>query len=217
MNTISEMFAWLFDPANTTDILHRAGQHLGVSALAVVIAAVIAWPLGIAVGHRRRGQAAVAGFAGVMRSIPSLGVITLVALLVGIGLVAPIVALVILAIPSLLAGAYAGVAGVDEETVSAARAVGMRESQVISQVEIPLAAPVIMGGLRSAVMQVVSTTTLAAYTADVGLGRFLFAGLKTNDYALTLAAAVLVIVLAVLVDAVLATGNKILTRSVVHV
>lgn len=220
MNTLTQMWAFLTDPASwsgSSGITVRLVEHLGVTALAVALAFLIAFPIGVAVGHTGRGSGAVAGLAGMMRSIPSLGIITLCALLIGIGLLAPLIALVVLAVPSLLGGTYAGIAAVDKQTVDAARAVGMSEWQIIGRVELPLAGPVIIGGLRSAVLQVVSTTTLAAYTADIGLGRILFTGLKTNDYALTLSAAVLVIALAVILELVLVWGNKRSARFVGHV
>lgn len=217
MNTLTEVGRWLTDPENWTGaggIGDRLVEHLGVSAMAVAIAFLIAFPVGVIVGHSRRGAGVVAGSVGAMRAIPSIGIITLFGLLIGIGLVAPVIALVLLAIPSLLAGTYAGIEAVDPATVDAARAVGMTERQIVTKVELPLAAPVIIGGLRSAVLQVVSTTTLAAYTADVGLGRILFTGLKSNNYVLTLSAAILVIALAVLIELILAWGNKRAARSV---
>ncbi|AIT60642.1 ABC transporter permease [Corynebacterium doosanense] len=217
MNTLTEVGRWLTDPENWTGgggIGDRLVEHLGVSAMAVAIAFLLAFPVGVIVGHSRRGAGVVAGSVGAMRAIPSIGIITLFGLLIGIGLVAPVIALVLLAIPSLLAGTYAGIEAVDPATVDAARAVGMTERQIVTKVELPLAAPVIIGGLRSAVLQVVSTTTLAAYTADVGLGRILFTGLKSNNYVLTLSAAILVIALAVLIELILAWGNKRAARSV---
>lgn len=143
----------------------------------------------------------VTALAGAARAVPTLGLLTLLGLALGIGLLAPGIALVVLAIPPLLAGAYAGVASVDANTVKAARAMGMTESQIIFRVELPLAAPVVIGGVRSAVMQVIATATLAAYTADAGLGRYIFAGLKTRDYGEMIGGALLVIVLALLVEA----------------
>lgn len=143
----------------------------------------------------------VTALAGAARAVPTLGLLTLLGLALGIGLLAPGIALVVLAIPPLLAGAYAGVASVDANTVKAARAMGMTESQIIFRVELPLAAPVVIGGVRSAVMQVIATATLAAYTADAGLGRYIFAGLKTRDYGEMIGGALLVIALALLVEA----------------
>lgn len=211
MNTLTAVGVWLTDPANWAGaggIGDRLLEHLAVTAGAVALAFALAFPVGVLVGHTRRGSSVIAGAVGAVRAIPSIGIITLFGLLIGIGLVAPVIALVVLAVPSLLAGSYAGIAAVDPETVDAARAVGMTEGQIIRKVELPLAAPVIIGGLRSAVLQVVSTTTLAAYTADVGLGRILFTGLKSNNYVLTLSAALLVIALALILELILGWGNK---------
>ena len=122
----------------------------------------------------------------------------LVALFMGLGLTAPMVALVILAVPSILAGAYSGVESVDPPVVDAATAQGMSTWQVLWRVEIPLGLPIIIGGLRLAVLQVVATATLAAYVGSGGLGAPLFLGLRTYDYPLLLAASLVVIVLAIL-------------------
>ena len=211
MNLFAEALSWLSDPANwqgAGGIPARIGQHLWVSAAAVAIAAVIAVPAGVLIGHTRRGSGAVGALTGAARALPTLGVLTLCGLWLGIGVGAPLVALIVLATPSLLAGAYAGVGGVPAETVSAARAIGMRPAQLVWQVELPLALPVIVGGVRQAVLQVVATATLAAYTADIGLGRYLFTGLKTRDYGQMLAAALLVILLAVVLEILLAAAQR---------
>lgn len=128
--------------------------------------------------------------------------VTIFALIFGIGLVAPLIALVLLAIPSVLAGAYAGVEAIDKRTVDAARAMGMSEWQILTKVEIPLGLPLLLGGLRSATLQVVATATLAAYVGAGGLGRFLFLGLKTQDYPQMLASALLVVALALIMEGV---------------
>jgi osmoprotectant transport system permease protein len=138
--------------------------------------------------------------------------LTIVGLWIGIGITAPLVALVVLAIPSLLAGAYAGMQAVDPSIPEGAKAIGMSPLQVVFRVEIPLASPTIVGGIRAATLQVVATATLAAYTSDVGLGRFLFAGLKTRDYPMMLAAALLVVAVTVLLEVVLATIQRAVTR-----
>jgi osmoprotectant transport system permease protein len=106
----------------------------------------------------------------------------------------------VLAIPPILAGAYSGFEAVNRDTIDAARAVGMTELQIVGQVEVPLGLPLLIGGLRSATLQVVATATLAAYVADFGLGRFLFRGLKTNDYAQMLGGSILVILLALVLE-----------------
>jgi osmoprotectant transport system permease protein len=113
---------------------------------------------------------------------------------------APYVALTVLAIPPILAGAYTGFQAIDRTTIDAARAVGMSEGQIVRLVEMPLGLPLLIGGLRSATLQIVATATLAAYVADFGLGRFLFTGLKTRDYGEMLGGSILVILLALALE-----------------
>lgn len=202
MNYFAEAFAWILDPARfggPSGIGARMTEHVVYSLVAVTIAALGAVPLGYLVGHTGRGRGFVVASSGAARALPTLGVLTLAGLLLGIGLVAPMIALVLLAFPSVLAGAYAGVEAIDRQTVDAARAIGHSEWQILTQVEIPLGLP-LLGGLRSAVLQVVATATLAAYVGAGGLGRFLFLGLKTQDYAQMLAASLLVMLIAVAFD-----------------
>lgn len=215
MNLIAEAFSWLADAAHwqgAGGIPVRIGQHVVLSLAAVALAAVVAVPAGVLIGHSRRGAGAIGGITGAARALPTLGVLTICGLWLGIGIGAPLVALVVLAVPSLLAGAYSGVQSVAVETTSAAKAIGMHAGQVVWRVELPLAMPVLVGGVRAAVLQVVATATLAAYTADVGIGRYLFAGLKTRDYAQMLAGAILVIVLALVLELVLAAIQRIASR-----
>jgi osmoprotectant transport system permease protein len=215
MSLWNEALAWLLDPASWTgagSIPQRFAQHIAITLGVLAIAAVIALPIGVLIGHRRRGGGAVVVLAGAARAIPTLGLLTLLGLGIGIGLGAPVVALVILAIPPLLTGAYSGIGSTDPATVDAARAVGLSEWQIVRGVELPLAAPIIVGGLRSATLQVVATATLAAYTADAGLGRFIFAGLKTRDYGELIGGSVLVIALALVLDGCFALTLRILNR-----
>lgn len=205
MNHLTDALAWLADPANLAGpagIWARTGEHLGYTFVAAAIAALIGIPLGLAVGHTGRARFLVVATTGAARALPAIGVLTLVALIVSIGLTAPLVALVLLAVPSILAGAYSGVEAIEPAVVDAARAVGLSEWQVLTRVEIPLGLPQLIGGIRSAVLQVLATATLAAYVGGGGLGRFLFLGLKTQDYAQMLAAAILVVVLAVVLEVV---------------
>ncbi len=215
MNLFAEALTWLADPTRWTGpagIPTRLLEHVAISALAVLVAAVLALPAGVLVGHTRKGSGLVGAMTGAARAIPTLGLLTLFGLALGIGLEAPVLALVVLAIPSLLAGAYAGVQAIDPVTSGAAKAIGMSPAQVILRVELPLASPTIVGGLRVATLQVVATATLAAYTADVGLGRYLFAGLKSRDYPQMLAGAILVAALALLIELVLGACQRLATR-----
>lgn len=207
MNLLVDALAWISDPQNwqgSSGIPVRLTQHLAITAVTVLCASLIAIPAGLLIGHTRKGSGLIGGVTGAARAIPTLGVLTLVGLVVGIGAVAPVIALVVLAIPSLLAGAYAGVQAVNRELPQAAKAIGMSSSQVLLRVELPLALPIIIGGFRAAVLQVIATATLAAYVADLGLGRYLFAGLKSRDYAEMLGGSLLVALLALTAELLLA-------------
>lgn len=197
---------WATDPAHwsgPTGIGVRLLEHLWYSLLGVGIAALIAVPIGLLVGHTRRGRGLAVAAAGAARALPTLGLVTLFGLLLGIGLLAPLVAFVVLAIPSLLAGAYSACEAVDPRTVDAARAQGMTELQILTRVELPLGMPLLITGLRSATLQVIATAMLAAYVGNGGLGRFIFLGLKTQDYPQMLGGSLLVIALAIAVEALL--------------
>ncbi|MCX6399916.1 MAG: ABC transporter permease subunit [Propionibacteriales bacterium] len=203
MSLFGDAFGWIFDGAHwggPGGIDTRLLQHLWVTFAAIGIAAVVAIPLGILIGHTGRGRLVVVALAGAVRAVPTLGLLTLLGLWLGIGVEAPLLALVALGFPSLLAGAYAGIESADAGAVDAARAIGMSEWQLITRVEIPLGADVLIGGIRAATLQIVATATLAAYISDTGLGRYLFAGLKTRDYPQMLAGALLVAGLALLLD-----------------
>ncbi|MBS3180469.1 MULTISPECIES: ABC transporter permease [unclassified Pseudoclavibacter] len=203
----NEMLSYFLDPANwvgSASIPARVGEHLWYSLLAVALAAVIAFPLGLVIGHTGKGTTFIVATANVLRALPSLGLMTLLVLLMGLGLFPPVIALVILAVPPLLAGVYSGVANVSRATVDAARAMGMTEWQIVWQVELPNAMPLIVAGLRSAVLQVIATATIAAYVNLGGLGRYIFDGLAVTDYGRVLVGAILVTLLALVVDGILA-------------
>ena len=206
MSIFLEALSWLTTPANWlsgSGILTRSAEHLGLTLLIVVLAALIALPLGTVIGHTGRGRWLVSA-TGAARAIPTLGVLTLAGLWLGIGLAAPTLALLVLAIPPLLSATYSGIASTPRTTVDAARAIGLTEPQILAQVEFPHAASLIAAGVRSATLQVIATTTLAAYTANYGLGRFLYTGLKTRDYAQMIGGAIVVVALALATDALLA-------------
>jgi len=212
MSVFSETVDWLTDSAHWSgddSIPLRVVQHLGYTAETVAIAAAIAVPLGLWIGHTGRFRGTAVSVTGAMRALPTLGVLTLVVLYLGIGLTPAIVSLVLLAIPPLLAGAYAGLESVDRRTVDAARAIGMDEWQILFRVEVPLALSLIVGGFRSATLQVVATATIAAYIGLGGLGRYLIDGLDLSDYPKMLSGSILVIGLALLLDGVFALLQKI--------
>lgn len=204
---LADLVAYLADGGSwvgSTGILNRLVEHVGYSALALLVGAVIAVPLGLAIGHTGRGEGIIVGLANTMRALPSLGLMTFLVLLMSSTLIPPITALVALAVPPLLAGVYAGIANVDRAVVDAARAMGMTEWQVLWRVEVPNALPLVVGGLRGATLQVVATATIAAFVNLGGLGRYIFDGLALYDYTRVLVGAVLVTALALVLDGLLA-------------
>ncbi|HEY0637007.1 MAG TPA: ABC transporter permease subunit [Pseudonocardiaceae bacterium] len=209
---IGTVFGWLTDGTNWTGgdgLLRRILEHLRYTVIAVLGAAVVAVPLGLAVGHTGRGGTVAVGVANAMRALPTLGVITLLSLTLGILKTGPVLlGLGILAVPPILAGAYAGVQSVDRAVVDAAAGVGMTSWQRLWKVEVPLAMPLLLGGLRGAVLQVVATATVAAYVGLGGLGRPLLDGLRVTDYPRVAGAAIVVAVLAVLLDLALALVQR---------
>ncbi|GEM34652.1 ABC transporter permease [Nocardia neocaledoniensis NBRC 108232] len=209
MNLFVDAWQYLSDGANwggSAGIETRLLQHLWYSFLTVALSAVVAVPVGLLIGHTRRGSALLVGFANAMRALPTLGLLTFLVLLLGLGLIPPLLALITVGIPPLLAGAYAGIANVPADVVDASRAMGMTESQILLRVEVPNAMPVTLGGLRSATLQVVATATIAAYVNLGGLGRYIFDGIGLYRYDLVLVGALLVAVLALVLDALLAAA-----------
>jgi osmoprotectant transport system permease protein len=175
---------------------------LGYTALAVLLGLVIALPLGAVIGHTGRAGILV-GMANGLRALPELGLLILLVLLMGIGLLPVTLALVVLAIPPLLAGTYAGIRNVDRSVVDAARGMGMREGRILWSVELPNALPLILGGLRAATLQVIATATIAAYVSLGGLGRFVIDGLAVRDFPQALGGTIVIAVLALVVEALL--------------
>ena len=214
MSAFSSALDWLATGAHwhgDDGFPHRIVQHLGYTALTVCIASAIALPLGLWIGHTGRFRGLAIAVTGALRALPTLGLLTLVVIWRGIGLTPPTVALVVLAIPPLLAGAYAGLEAVDRATIDAARAIGMTEWQVLGKVEIPLALPLILGGLRAAVLQVVATATIAAYIGLGGLGRYLIDGLAVRDYPQMVAGSLVIVVLALVLDGLFAVAQRALS------
>lgn len=207
MNFVQQALAYLLTADNWTGpvgLAARILEHLEYTAIAVGAAALIAVPMGLLIGHTGRGALLVVGAVNGLRALPTLGVLLLGVLLYGLGMGPPLVALMLLGVPSLLAGTYAGVANVEPSVVDAARAMGMTETRVLLRVELPNALPLMLGGLRGATLQVVATATVAAYASLGGLGRYLIDGIKERQFPLALVGALLVAALALILDGLLA-------------
>lgn len=215
MNHFLEALEWVFDGdswGGPSGLGVRVAEHLWYTVLAVSASVLIALPVGLAIGHTGKGRALAVLSTGAARALPTLGVITFAALAAGIGLTAPMIALIVLAVPSIIAGAYSGVEAVDRRVVDAARAQGLNMWQVLLTVEVPLGLRLILGGVRIATLQVIATVTLAAYVGAGGLGRPLFLGLRTYDYAMMLGVSIVVILLAIAVDTMFIAAQRMLRR-----
>src|SRR4051794_12258317 len=206
MNLIADALAWIFSPEQLAPggIPQRLAEHLFFTLLAFVIACLIAVPVGYFIGHTGKGREIAVAVSGAARALPSFGLILLLVLIIGVLQIGPAVttALVVLAIPSILAGAYAGVQAIDRHTIDAARAVGMTEWQGLTKGEIPLGLPLLLSGMRAGILQIVATATLAAYVGLGGLGLPILQGIQLRDYSQTLGGALLVVALAFVIDAV---------------
>ena len=198
---IGEIIRWLTSGASwagADGIGARLLEHIGYTLVVLVIAALVAVPVGLWIGHTGRGRWLITA-ANALRAVPTLGLLFALTLVLlprlpgdAAFLVPSVIVLVLLAIPSILSGTYAGVESVPPAARDAARGIGMTGSQALWRVEVPIALPLLISGLRAAVLQVVATATVAAYVGLGGLGRFLIDGLATQDYASTAGGALLV-------------------------
>ena len=217
-NPVQQAVTWLNDPLNWTNpggILDRLGEHIALSAGAVALACLVAWPVGLWLGHRGSGGSAIVVLSNVTLAIPVLATLTILPLTaVGFGRPAVIMALAIFAVPPLLATAYTGVREVDPQTREAAVGMGLSGGQLLRRVELPLAVPYLAAGFRTASVQVVATVTLAVFVNGGGLGTIIGAGFglgMATGGGQILAGGLLVAALALLVEGALAVAQRLLT------
>jgi osmoprotectant transport system permease protein len=207
MSAFGDALVYLNDPLNWTrrgGILDLLGQHLTVSAVAVLAAAVVALPAGVLLGRSGRGAGAIVVLSNVSRAVPTLALLTVFAVTpIGFSDAATIVALAVFAVPPMLTNTFVGFREVDRDVREAARAMGMSRGQMLRRVEFPLALPLVMTGVRTAAVQVVATATLAALVGGGGLGRIINLGFGQQDLGQIIAGAVLVAALALLTELVL--------------
>lgn len=201
MNWLAEFFT---DPANwsgPSGIPVRLLEHLQFSLAALSVAALIAIPLGLLIGHTGRGALLVVVVANIARAMPTLGLLVLIVLVLGTTTVLPVmIPLVLLAVPLILVNTFEGVRGVDRDLRDAAYGMGLRGRQVLLRVLVPVALPLILTGVRLAAIQVVATATVASYVGLGGLGRYIIDGLATKDYPSVLGGSVLVAALALIMQ-----------------
>ena len=214
MNLLADAFAWIFSPgrlAGSSPIFGAIALHLYYTFLALVIAALIAIPLGFFIGHTAKGRNIAIAISGAARAIPSFGLILLLVLVIGVTQkpLAATIAFVLLGVPSILAGAYAGLEAIDRRVIDAARAVGMTEWQILVKVEVPLGLPLLIGGLRAGALQIVATVVLAAYVDLGGLGTYIIKGIALRQFDMILGSAIVIVALALVLDALFALLQRV--------
>lgn len=214
MNFANQVLHWFLDGAHwqgDAGIPHRTFEHLAMSGASVAVAALIALPVGIAIGHFGRGGILAINISNIGRAIPSFAVLVIAVELFGIGALPAFIALVALAIPPMVTNSYIGMREVDADVREAARGMGMRERAVLLRVELPIALPLIMAGIRTSAVNVVATATLAALVAWGGLGRFIIDGYGLQDYPMLFAGAIMVAILSLIVEFSLAGVQRLTT------
>jgi osmoprotectant transport system permease protein len=216
MSLFAELGPWLADPSHWTGsdgIPTRLGEHLVLSAVATAVAVLLALPAGVYVGHARRFDFAAINVANIGRALPSLALLAFAlpvsfALGLGLGFWPTLLAMVPLGMPPILTNAVTGVREVDPDVVDAARGMGMSGGEILRQVELPIAAPLIIAGIRNAAVAIVATATLGAIVAGGGLGRYIVDGLARQEYPRLFVGAMLVALLAIATEVAFALAER---------
>ena len=203
MSLLGQVLQWFADGRHWSGdfgVPHRVTEHLLMSGGSILAAAFIALPIGIWLGHVGRGGALAINISNIGRAVPSFALLVLAVQLVGIGWLPAFVALVALAIPPMVTNSYIGMGEVDADVREAARGIGMRQRAVLFGVELPIALPFIMAGIRTSAVNVVATATLAALVGWGGLGRFIIDGFSQRDNVQIIAGALIVAILSIAVE-----------------
>lgn len=211
MGLLSDVWAWFTTAASwrgegiDPGILVRIYEHMSMSLQAAALAALLVLPIGLYVGHTRRFEFVAVSVGNLGRALPSFGILGITFAITiswpgNLGFWATFIALLLLAIPPILTNTYVGVKGVDADTIESARGMGMTEMQILRRIEIPLAASLIVAGLRLATVQVVATATLGAVAAWGGLGRYIVDGFASGNDVELVGGAILVAVLAIVTE-----------------
>ena len=213
MSILADVIRWFTSPAHWSGpdgIPTRLFEHVQLSAESVLIGAAIALPIGIVLGHYGRFGAAAINISNVGRAIPSFALLVLSFQVFGLGDAPIVISLTALAIPPMVTNSYVAMREVDPDVKEAARGMGYRELAQVLRVELPLAVPLVMAGIRTSAVQVVATATLAALFAGGGFGRYIIDGLAQFDYTKLMAGAILVAALALATEFSLAGVERLL-------
>jgi osmoprotectant transport system permease protein len=218
---VTELISWFLAPEHIVGaggVVQRVVEHLVLSLAAIATATAIGLPIGLYIGHTGRFANLAINIANIGRALPSYALVVMILPIsltlspqYGLDPIPTFVAMSLLAIPPILVGAYAGLRAVDRDLVEASRGMGLREGQILAQIELPLASSVIVGGFRTATLQVIATATIGAIVSGGGLGRFIVDGIHNQDYTQVEAGVVLVASLAIGADLILAAVQRLLT------
>ncbi len=215
MDFLARAAAWFADPMHWVGddgIPIRVLEHVALSGVSLLVGLLIALPIGLYIGHTGRGALVAVSVSNIGRAVPSFGVLGMALPLTlwlqqqldfragGVGVLPTFIALALLAIPPIVTNAYTGLREVDRDLVEAARGMGMTGGQLLRGVELPLAMPIILAGLRTSTVQVIATATLGAVFGAGGLGRYIIDGLATREYEQVFAGAVMVGLLSILTE-----------------
>lgn len=216
---MNDVFTWLTDPTNwsgANSISFQLGMHLFYAFLTLIVASLIAVPLGVYIGHTGKGESLIMGSVNAMRALPTLGLLILLVLIFAplissrLAFVIPaLVVLVLLAVPPILSGVASGIRAIDRSVIDAARGMGFSTWEIIWKIELPCALPLTLSGMRGSMLQVVSTATVAAYVSLDGLGRFIIDGRASNNYAEMAGGSVLLVLLAIVLECLFALCGRV--------
>ncbi|MCU7619298.1 ABC transporter permease/substrate-binding protein [Chryseobacterium sp. PBS4-4] len=205
---MTQQSLWQFVSEQHEKLLTQITQHLGLTFLSLLLAIIVGLPLGIFIARKKKLSGSVLGIAGILQTIPSIALLGFMIPAFGIGATPAIVALLIYALLPIIRNTYTGITGVNPAVIESAKAMGMNWKQLLFKVELPLAMPVIIAGIRTAAVINVGVATLASFVAAGGLGEFIFGGISLNNTNMILAGAIPAALLAVLLDKIIAVFQK---------
>lgn len=197
-----------FLQTNGGELLYKTGEHLYISLIAVVLGIIVAVPLGVALTRMKKGAGAVIGFVNIVQTLPSLAILAFFIPLLGVGKVPAIVALFFYSVLPILRNTYTGIKGVNKNLLESRKGIGMTGWEQIRLVEIPLAIPIIMAGIRTSTIYLIGWATLASFIGGGGLGDYIFIGLNLYQPEYIIGGAVPVTILAIIIDYVLAVTER---------
>ncbi|MEH7625910.1 glycine betaine/carnitine/choline/choline sulfate ABC transporter permease OpuCB [Bacillus subtilis] len=197
-----------FLQTNGGELLYKTGEHLYISLIAVVLGIIVAVPLGVALTRMKKGAGAVIGFVNIVQTLPSLAILAFFIPLLGVGKVPAIVALFFYSVLPILRNTYTGIKGVNKNLLESGKGIGMTGWEQIWLVEIPLAIPIIMAGIRTSTIYLIGWATLASFIGGGGLGDYIFIGLNLYQPEYIIGGAVPVTILAIIIDYVLAVTER---------